>query len=173
MSSEWGFPGQAQVVQPNRREDLNGLEPLAARLQGTLATRRQVEHAILAQLEGLFPDHAGRGALLHQRDQLFSQRLFGIAAAGLHAEELHQGPLSPGYGGLDALGDPDDRKLRPRMDLARLQAGRDFGMRDIAVPSLDIVLLDHLLVESPPPVLGRAADRHGEQNAPGQPNQPL
>ena len=168
-----GLSGQAQVVQPNRREDLDGLEPLVARLEGTLAAGRQVEHAILAQLEGLLPDHAGRGALLHQRDQLFSQRLLGVAAAGLHAEELHQGPLSPGYGGLDAFGDLDDRKLRPRMDLARLQAGCDLGMGDIAVPTLDIVLLDHLLVEGPPPVLGRAAARHGEQDAPGQPNQPL
>ena len=129
-----GLSGQAQMVQPNRREDLDGLEPLAARLQGTLAAGRQVEHAVLAQLEGLLPDHAGRGALLHQRDQLFSQRLLGVAAARLHAEELHQGSLSPGDGGLDAFGDLDHRKLRRRNGLARLQAGRDLGMGDIPGP---------------------------------------
>ena len=159
------------MVQPNRREDLDGLEPLATRLQGTLAAGRQVEHAVLAQLEGLLPDRAGRGALLHQRDQLFSQRLLGIAAAGLHAEELHQGSLSPGYGGLDAFGDLDHRKLRRGNGLACLQAGPDLGMGDIAVPPFDIVLLDDRLVEGPPPVPGRAAGKNGDQDSADQQNQ--
>ena len=166
-----GLSGQAQMVQPNRREDLDGLEPLVARLEGTLAAGRQVEQAVLAQLEGLLPDHAGRGALLHQRDQLFSQRLLGIAAARLHAEALHQDPLSPGYAGLHAFGYLDHRKLRRGNGLAGLQAGRDLGMGDIPLPSLDVVFLDDLLVEGPPPVPGGAADKTGDQHPADQQNQ--
>ena len=165
------FSGQAQVVQPNRREDLDGLESLFARLEGTLAAGRQVEQAVLGQLEGLLPDRNGRGAVLHQRDQLFSQRLLGIAAAGLHAEALHQDPLAPGHAGLDAFGDLDHRQLGRGNGLARLQAGRDLGMGDVPLPSLDVVLLDDLLVEGPPPVSGGAAGKAGNQHPADQQNQ--
>ena len=166
-----GFSRQAQVVQPNRREDLDGLEPLLARLEGTLASGRQVEQAVLGQLEGLFADRAGGGARLHQRDHFFSQRLLGIAAARLHAEALHQEAFSPGDAGLHAFGDPDHRKLGGGYGLARLQAGGDLGMGDIPLPPLDVVLLDDLLVDGPPPVTGGAAGKAGDQHPADQQNQ--